>query len=51
MVYDVSRWLRKGKIKYLEDRMPGLENAPEAFSRLMRGDNVGKAIVVVSEEA
>jgi NADPH-dependent curcumin reductase CurA len=51
MVYDVSRWLRKGKIEYLEDRTPGLENAPEAFSRLMRGDNVGKAIVVVSEEA
>lgn len=50
MVDQVSRWLRDGKIKYLEDRTEGLENAPEAFSRLMQGKNVGKAIVVVSRE-
>ena len=49
-VKDVSQWLADGKIHYLEDRTVGLENAPEAFSRLMRGDNVGKAIVVVSDE-
>lgn len=47
-VSDVSGWLREGRIHYLEDRTDGLENAPAAFSRLMRGDNVGKAIVVVS---
>ena len=50
MVEDVSRWLRDGEIRYLEDRTVGLENAPEAFSRLMRGDNVGKSIVVVGNE-
>lgn len=50
MVSDVSRWLREGKIHYLEDRTDGLENAGEAFSRLMQGRNVGKAIVVVAEE-
>ena len=49
MVADVSRWLSEGRIQYLEDRTAGLENAPAALS--MRGDNVGKAIVVVSEEA
>ena len=49
-VADVSQWLRDGKIQYLEDRTQGLENAPEAFSRLMRGDNVGKALVVASDE-
>ena len=49
-VEDVSGWLADGKISYLEDRTEGLENAPEAFSRLMRGDNVGKAVVVVAEE-
>jgi NADPH-dependent curcumin reductase CurA len=49
-VRDVSGWLREGRIQYLEDRTDGLENAPDAFSRLMRGDNVGKAIVVVSDE-
>ncbi len=49
-VHDVSGWLRDGRIRYLEDRTAGLENAPAAFSRLMRGDNVGKAIVVASDE-
>ncbi len=49
MVEEVSQWLRDGRIQYLEDRTDGLENAPEAFSRLMRGDNVGKAIVVVRD--
>lgn len=50
MVNEVSQWLRDGKIKYLEDRTEGLESAPEAFSRLMQGKNVGKAIVVVRPE-
>ena len=50
MVEDVSGWLREDRIRYLEDRTEGLENAPDAFSRLMRGENVGKAIVVVSSE-
>lgn len=50
MVDNVSAWLRDGRIAYLEDRTDGLQNAPEAFSRLMRGANVGKALVVVSDE-
>ncbi|MEO1247037.1 MAG: NADP-dependent oxidoreductase [Pseudomonadota bacterium] len=49
-VQEVSAWLRDGKIQYLEDRTAGLENAAEAFSRLMRGENVGKAIVAASDE-
>ena len=49
-VAEVSRWLADGKINYLEDRTESLENAPAAFSRLMRGENVGKAIVVVAPE-
>ena len=51
MVADVSKWLRDGRIEYLEDRTEGLENAPDAFSRLMSGDNVGKSIVVVGSES
>ena len=50
MVRDVGGWLREGRIEYLEDRTEGIENAPEAFSRLMRGENVGKALVVVGDE-
>lgn len=50
MVENVGAWLGEGRIAYLEDRTMGLENAPQAFSRLMRGANVGKALVVVSDD-
>ncbi len=45
-----ARWLAAGTLKILEDRVRGLEAAPEAFARLMRGGNVGKALVMVGEE-
>lgn len=35
----------KGNLTIQEDIADGIENAPEAFCRLMRGDNVGKALV------
>jgi len=44
----VGRWLREGRFKYREDVMDGLENAPEAFCRLMRGENFGKSLVRVA---
>jgi len=45
-----SEWVRSGRLRYLEDRADGLKAAPSAFARLMRGDNVGKALVVVGAE-
>jgi NADPH-dependent curcumin reductase len=45
---DVSGWLREGKIKYREDVVQGLENAPEALLGLLHGKNFGKLIVKVS---
>ena len=47
-VGDMSQWLASGKIKYREDMVDGLENAPEAFLGLFRGANVGKLVVRVS---
>jgi NADPH-dependent curcumin reductase CurA len=44
------RWLREGRLALLEDRALGLEAAPAAFRRLMTGQNVGKALVVVGPE-
>ena len=41
----VAEWLREGKLTYRETVYEGLENAPEAFIGLFRGDNVGKSIV------
>ncbi len=42
---DVGAWVREGKIKYREDIVQGLENAPTAFIGLLQGKNFGKLIV------
>ena len=47
----MSAWLRAGKIKYREDVVQGLENAPGAFLGLLAGRNFGKLIVKVGEHA
>ena len=41
----MSGWLEAGKIKYREDVVHGLENAPEAFLGLLEGRNFGKLVV------
>jgi hypothetical protein len=47
-VADMSQWLAEGKIKYREDVIDGLENAPQAFLGLFAGANFGKLVVRVS---
>jgi len=49
-VNDVSGWIISGKIKYKEDIVIGLENAPRAFIGLLRGENFGKLIIKVSDD-
>jgi NADPH-dependent curcumin reductase CurA len=45
---DVGEWVRAGRIKYREDVVEGLENAPAAFLGLLAGKNFGKMLVKVS---
>jgi len=44
----MSAWLKAGKIKFREDIVDGLENAPQAFIGLLEGKNFGKLIVRVA---
>ncbi|WP_428964480.1 NADP-dependent oxidoreductase [Micromonospora fluostatini] len=46
-VTEVAGWLREGKLSYDETIVDGLEQAPEAFLGLLRGDNLGKMLVRV----
>ncbi len=46
----MSSWLREGKIKYREDIVRGLENAPSAFLGLLTGRNFGKLVVKVGAD-
>lgn len=41
----MGAWLADGKIRYREDIVDGLENAPRALIGLLRGENFGKVVV------
>ena len=43
----MAAWIRSGDLRYKEDAVDGLENAPRAFIGMMRGDNFGKLLVKV----
>ncbi len=42
-------WLREHRIKYREDIIDGIENAPKAFIGMLQGENIGKRLVRVGE--
>jgi NADPH-dependent curcumin reductase CurA len=45
---DMVGWIAEGRVRYKEDLVEGLENAPEAFFGLLEGRNFGKLIVQVA---
>jgi NADPH-dependent curcumin reductase CurA len=44
---EMPRWIADGALKYKEDIVEGLANAPEAFIGLLEGKNFGKLIVKI----
>ncbi len=45
LIREVGAWYAAGEIKAEETVVEGLENAPEAFTGLLRGANTGKMVV------
>jgi NADPH-dependent curcumin reductase CurA len=45
---EAGKWISEGRLKYKEDIVDGLENAPEAFLGLLEGRNFGKLVVRVA---
>ncbi len=41
----LAKWIREGKLKYQEDILDGIEQAPGAIAGLYRGDNRGKRLI------
>lgn len=41
----LAAWQKAGRLDYREDVMDGIERMPEAFLRLLTGDNFGKQLV------
>jgi NADPH-dependent curcumin reductase CurA len=46
---DMAGWVREGKVRYREEVVSGLENAPRALMGLLRGENFGKLVVAVAD--
>jgi NADPH-dependent curcumin reductase CurA len=46
----MSSWVADGLVRYREDVVNGLENAPEAFRGMLAGRNFGKVLVRVSDD-
>ncbi|MFV8781295.1 NADP-dependent oxidoreductase [Microbulbifer sp. SA54] len=47
---DMSRWYAEGKIKYREQVVDNLEQAPEALAGLLEGKNFGKLVIRVGDD-
>jgi len=45
----MAEWVKQGKLKYKEDIEHGIENTPRAFMAMLKGRNLGKQLVKVSE--
>ena len=45
----MTPWVESGKVRVKEDRVEGLENAPEAFMGLLEGKNFGKLVVKIAD--
>lgn len=41
----LAKWTRQGKLKFQEDVLDGIDQAPEAFFRMLDGRNRGKQLV------
>ncbi|KQV33166.1 MULTISPECIES: NADP-dependent oxidoreductase [unclassified Rhizobium] len=47
---EMSSWIRDGKVRYREDIVDDLENAPEAFIGLLEGRNFGTLVVRLASD-
>jgi NADPH-dependent curcumin reductase len=47
----MSAWVKSGTMKFREDIVDGLENAPQAFIGLLEGKNFGKLVIRVGPDS
>ncbi|AYG64439.1 NADP-dependent oxidoreductase [Rhizobium jaguaris] len=45
---EAEQWIAEGRLRYKEDIVDGIENAPEAFIGLLEGRNFGKLVVRIA---
>jgi NADPH-dependent curcumin reductase CurA len=45
---EMGQWIASGAVRYREDVVDGLANAPQAFIGLLEGQNIGKLVIQVA---
>jgi len=45
---ELENWVRTGQIRYREDILDGLEQAPGSIAGLYRGENLGKCLIRIA---
>lgn len=48
-ILQMGQWVEEGRIKYAEEIVDGLQEAPRAIRKLFTGENTGKLIVKVAD--
>lgn len=46
---ELAQWLREGRLRYLEEVLDGVDEAPDAIAGLYRGENLGKRLIRVGQ--
>jgi NADPH-dependent curcumin reductase len=46
---EMAQWIAEGKVRYREDIVEGLENAPSAFAGMLEGRNFGKMLIKLAD--
>ena len=41
----LAAWIRNGQLRYREEILDGIEQAPDAIAGLYRGENLGKRVI------
>jgi NADPH-dependent curcumin reductase CurA len=49
-LHEMGAYVRSGEVGYLEDKRDGLHRTPDVFAQMLRGDNFGKTLMVVSPD-
>jgi NADPH-dependent curcumin reductase CurA len=47
---NLTNWVREGRLRYLEDILDAIEQAPGAIAGLYRGENLGKRLIRLAPE-
>jgi NADPH-dependent curcumin reductase CurA len=49
-VRELTQWVRQGLIRYREDILEGIEQAPGSVAGLYRGENFGKRLIRIAPQ-